>query len=188
MAEAAFRVRIHGREGQGATTAARLLAAAAVLDGRHAQALGCFVRERSGAPVEAYCRIGGDGAFLSRPDAEADAVIVQDATLVHRPAVLRDLSPVAYVLVNARTLEHLGIRELVRELQDGHVVAVAATTHPHPNAALLGALLGITRAVTLDSLHAAIRERYPPEVASVSVDAATRAYLDMSTRPIGRAV
>ncbi|MFJ2238065.1 2-oxoacid:acceptor oxidoreductase family protein [Streptomyces sp. NPDC087859] len=52
-----FQVRIHGRGGQGAVTAAELLSVAAFLGGRHAQAFPSFGSERSGAPVMAFCRI-----------------------------------------------------------------------------------------------------------------------------------
>jgi pyruvate ferredoxin oxidoreductase gamma subunit len=176
MSEGPFRVRVHGREGQGTTTAARLLAAAAVRDGMSAEALECFGRERDGAPVEAFCRIGGGRPVSSPPDVEADAVIVQDATLVRHAHVLRSLSPEAYVLVNARTVEHLGLGGLIRGLPDGHVVAVEATSHRFPNAALLGALVGITGAVTLESLNAAMRERFHDLAAGPSVVAATQAY------------
>ena len=46
-----FQVRIHGRGGQGAVTAAELLSVAAFLEGKHAQAFPSFGPERSGAPV-----------------------------------------------------------------------------------------------------------------------------------------
>jgi pyruvate ferredoxin oxidoreductase gamma subunit len=52
-----FQVRFHGRGGQGVVTAAELLAAAAFLEGRHAQAFPSFGSERMGAPVMSFCRI-----------------------------------------------------------------------------------------------------------------------------------
>jgi pyruvate ferredoxin oxidoreductase gamma subunit len=176
MTGRAFRVRIHGREGQGASTAARLLAAAAAREGVPAQALSSVCRERSGAPVEAFCRIGDGGVDSGRPDTAADALIVQDRALVHRPHVLHDLSPEAYVLVNGSAVEHLGLGGLIRELPPGHVLAVAATDHHFPNAALLGALVGVTRVVALDSLTAAMRDRLRGDAAERSVRAATDAY------------
>ena len=50
-------LRFHGRGGQGAVTAANILASAAVLEGLYAQAFPYFGAERRGAPVEAYARI-----------------------------------------------------------------------------------------------------------------------------------
>ena len=47
-----FQVRIHGRGGQGVVSAAELLAVAAFLEGRHAQAFPSFGSERTGAVAE----------------------------------------------------------------------------------------------------------------------------------------
>jgi hypothetical protein len=52
-----FQVRFHGRGGQGVVTAAELLAEAAFIQGRHAQAFPSFGSERMGAPVMSFCRI-----------------------------------------------------------------------------------------------------------------------------------
>ena len=52
-----FAVRIQGRGGQGAVTAAELLSVAAFDEGRHAQAFPTFGSERTGAPVVSFCRI-----------------------------------------------------------------------------------------------------------------------------------
>ena len=50
-------IRLHGRGGQGVVTSSELLASAAFLEGRHAQAFPTFGSERTGAPVAAFCRI-----------------------------------------------------------------------------------------------------------------------------------
>ena len=49
-----FSVRIHGRGGQGAVTAAEMLSVAAFREGRHAQAFPTFGSERTGAPVVSF--------------------------------------------------------------------------------------------------------------------------------------
>ena len=51
-------VRIHGRGGQGVVSGAEILAVAAFLEGRHAQAFPSFGSERMGAPVMA-CSLAG---------------------------------------------------------------------------------------------------------------------------------
>jgi pyruvate ferredoxin oxidoreductase gamma subunit len=176
------RVRIHGREGHGAGTATRLLAAAARREGHAASALGSFASERGGAPVEAYCRISGDPLASCRPDDEADVLLVQDAVLMRQPHVLSRLSADAYVLVNAPCLEELGLGELIRRLPEGHVLAVAAADRRYPGAALLGALAGATGAVSLEALTAAMRERLEGDAAERAVRAATDAHAQ-ATRP-----
>ncbi|MEN8196015.1 MAG: 2-oxoacid:acceptor oxidoreductase family protein, partial [Pseudomonadota bacterium] len=47
---------------------------------------------------------------------------------------------------------------------------------PVPNAALLGAFAAITRRVKLESVQAAIREKFPGEVGEKNASAAAKAY------------
>src|ERR1700739_3215038 len=97
-----FQVRIHGRGGQGAVTAAELLSVAAFLEGKHAQAFPSFGPERSGAPVVAFCRIDDRPIRVHEPIVEADAIVVQDATLLHVAPVLDGLEPAGFALLNTR--------------------------------------------------------------------------------------
>ena len=77
--EAMFEVRFHGRGGQGAVTAADLLALAAFEEGRHAQSFPSFGSERMGAPVVAYCRLG------EREIRTREPVVAPDCLDRHRP-------------------------------------------------------------------------------------------------------
>ncbi|MFA7303994.1 MAG: 2-oxoacid:acceptor oxidoreductase family protein, partial [Methanoregula sp.] len=52
-----FEIRIHSRGGQGGVTAARLLAMAALHDGKYATACPFYGAERRGAPVVSFVRI-----------------------------------------------------------------------------------------------------------------------------------
>ena len=79
-----FQVRIHGRGGQGVVSGAEMLSVAAFLEGRYAQAFPSFGSERMGAPVMAFCRIDDKEIRLREPVLEPDALIVQDATLLHQ--------------------------------------------------------------------------------------------------------
>ena len=179
-----FEVRIHGRGGQGVVTAAELLSVAAVLEGRHAQAFPSFGSERMGAPVVAYCRIDEREIRLREPVLEPDALIVQDPTLLHQVDVFSGLARDGYMLINTtRSFEELGIGEFVRSLEPAHRGTVPATElalehvgRPVPNAALLGGFAAITGRITLESVCAAIRERFSGHVAEGNVAAATRAF------------
>ena len=72
---------IHGKGGQGAVKASKLLAFAASLEGKNVQAFPFFGTEREGSPVEAYCRIS-DKKIWSRNDiVDADYAIVLDKNL-----------------------------------------------------------------------------------------------------------
>ena len=99
-------MRFHGRGGQGAVTAADLLALAAFEEGRYAQSFPSFGSERMGAPVVAYCRLGERDIRTREPVVAPDCLIVIDPTLVHQVDLFSGLGPDGYVLVNStRTLQ-----------------------------------------------------------------------------------
>ena len=179
-----FAVRIHGRGGQGAVTAAELLSVAAFDEGRHAQAFPTFGSERTGAPVVAFCRIDDRPIRLREPIADPDALIVQDPTLLHQVNLFGGLRHDGFLLLNtSRSLEELGLDEIVERLTSEHVIAVPATEiarehlgRPLPNIALLGGFAALTAQVSLPAVNHAIRARFPGAVGEGNVRAAAAAY------------
>ncbi len=179
-----FQVRIHGRGGQGVVTAAELLSVAAFAEGRFAQAFPTFGSERTGAPVVAFCRIDDREIRVREPIAEPDAVIVQDPTLLHQVDLFAGLGRGGFLLVNTgRTLAELGLGEFVLRFRPERLLTVPATElarehlgRPLPNAALLGGFAALTDVVSLDSLAAAIRDRFPGAIGDGNAAAAAAAY------------
>jgi pyruvate ferredoxin oxidoreductase gamma subunit len=164
-----FEVRVHGRGGQGVVTAAELLSVAAFDEGRHAQAFPSFGSERTGAPVVSFCRFSDRPIRTREPVAEPDALIVQDPTLLHQVDLFAGLRPDGYLLINSsRDFEGLGLGDLLAGRRSERLLAVPATEiarrhlgRPLPNAALLGGFAALTGRLRLDSVTAAIRERFP---------------------------
>ena len=80
-----LRVRFHGRGGQGAKVASRVLGTAAFIEGCYAQDFPLYGAERRGAPIAAFTRISQEPILergvISRPD----IVIVMDETLLDDP-------------------------------------------------------------------------------------------------------
>ena len=179
-----FAVRIHGRGGQGAVTAAELLSMAAFDEGRHAQAFPTFGSERTGAPVVAFCRIDDRPIRLREPVVDPDAVVIQDPTLLHQGGLFSDLGPDGFLIVNtSKSWADLGLVDLIRRLPAGQTVAVPATEiarrylgRPLPNAALLGAFAALTAQVSLRAICDAINERFEGAPGSGNVAAATAAH------------
>ena len=186
-----FQVRVHGRGGQGVVTAAELLSVAAFAEGRHAQAFPSFGSERTGAPVVSFCRISDSPLRTREPVARPDALIVQDATLVHQVDLFAGLAPSGYLLVNSsQDLSELGLADLLAVLDPGRARAVPATElalrhvgRPVPNAALLGAFAGLTGVVSLASVRGALTERFPGRVGADNAAAAAEAYLLVHPSP-----
>lgn len=96
-------VRFHGRGGQGAKTASRILGTAAYLEGFVAQDSPIYGAERRGAPVVAFTRVG-TGAIRERGMIFSPAlVVVADDTLLDDPSarVLEGVREATALFVNS---------------------------------------------------------------------------------------
>jgi pyruvate ferredoxin oxidoreductase gamma subunit len=96
-----FRVRFHGRGGQGIKTAARVLGSAFFAEGFEAQDAPLYGAERRGAPIHATVRAARTPIFERGPARRPDLVAVADETLfaVASAAVLAGVTPAAVMLV-----------------------------------------------------------------------------------------
>jgi pyruvate ferredoxin oxidoreductase gamma subunit len=179
-----IQVRIHGRGGQGCVTGAEMLSIAAFLEGKHAQAFPSFGSERTGAPVVAFCRIADREIRLREPIMQPDGLIIQDPTLLHQVDVFSGLVPDGYVLINSKkSFDELGIGERFDDWHHSHLCTVPATEiamehigRPLPNAILLAGFAAMSRAVSLASVHAAIRDKFSGKVAAANIAAASAAF------------
>jgi len=179
-----FELRIHGRGGQGVVTAAEMMSVAAFAEGRHAQAFPSFGSERTGAPVVAFCRIADREIRLREPIMRPDAIIIQDPTLLHQVDVFAGLKTDGYVLLNThRSFEALGLGELADGRPAERLCTLAATEiglkhigRPIPNVPLIAGFAALSGLIRLESVIAAIREKFSGKVADGNVAAATEAY------------
>jgi pyruvate ferredoxin oxidoreductase gamma subunit len=179
-----FQVRIHGRGGQGVVTAAELLSVAAFMDGRHAQAFPSFGSERTGAPVVSFCRLDDREIRVREPISEPDTLIIQDPTLLHQVDVFSGLQPDGYILINSgRSFADLGLNDLLERFRSERLLTAPATEiarehlgRPIPNAALIGGFAALTGMISLDSVAAAIGERFPGKLGALNTAAARAAF------------
>jgi 2-oxoacid:acceptor oxidoreductase gamma subunit (pyruvate/2-ketoisovalerate family) len=95
-------IRIHGRGGQGGVTLAKLIASTRFLQGDSVQAFGLYAAERSGAPIQAFCRYSGEPITNRNLIYEPDHVVVLDPTLISR-AIVDGLKPGGWILLNSAT-------------------------------------------------------------------------------------
>ena len=185
-----FQVRIHGRGGQGVVTAAELLSVAAFREGRHAQAFPSFGSERTGAPVVAFCRIDERPIRLREPILAPDAILIQDPTLLHQVDVFAGLADDGYILINtSRGFDELGLGEFVAARPPERLCTLPATElalrhvgRPVPNAALLAGFAAITGRISLESVVAAISDKFPEAIARANVAAAREAHAHVTGR------
>ncbi len=179
-----FQIRIHGRGGQGVVTAAELLSVAAFLENEYAQAFPSFGSERMGAPVVAFCRLDESPIRSRDPVTNPDALIIQDPTLLHQLDLFNGLAPDGYVLLNSsRSLDQLGLADFIHRYPGVHAHTVPATEfalehvkRPLPNAALLGGFAALSGRLKLESVTAAIAQKFPHAIAQANIAAAQAAY------------
>lgn len=93
-------IRWHGRGGQGAKTAALLLADVAFSIGKHVQGFPEYGPERMGAPITAYDRISDSGIRVHSNIYHPDFVAVVDDTLLHSVDVTKGLKKDGAILLN----------------------------------------------------------------------------------------
>lgn len=177
-------IRIHGRGGQGVVTAADLIAMAAFDEGHHAQAFPSFGSERTGAPVVSFCRITDHEIRTREPVLEPDLIVVQDPTLLPIMDVFAGLKSDGYALINSgKSLQELGLEHLLEGRPAGRIVTMNASEiakkhlgRPLPNAVLLGGAAALTGLLHIDSVTAAIKDRFKGKIGDGNAAAATEAY------------
>jgi 2-oxoacid:acceptor oxidoreductase gamma subunit (pyruvate/2-ketoisovalerate family) len=160
-------VRIHGRGGQGAVIASKVLADAVFREGRYVQSFPSFGVERRGAPVAAFTRIDETPVRLRCQIYNPDHVMVLDPSLMQVVDVTAGLKPGGWVLINSE--QPPKAFKLPTEFRvatvDANAIAVkyrlGSRTAPIVNTAILGAFAHITGIVSLDAVSKAVREAVP---------------------------
>lgn len=161
-------LRIHGRGGQGAVIASKLLASALFREGKDVQSFPAFGVERRGAPVTAFLRFDDLPIRLRCEITEPDDLIVLDPTLIEAVDVSAGLKAGGTILVNSDRAPE-SYTELARRYRVATVDAAAiarrhglgSKTQPIVNTAILGAFAAGTGIVELDSVCTAIGEEVP---------------------------
>lgn len=101
-------IRWHGRGGQGAKTAALLLAEVAFKTGKNAQGFPEYGPERMGAPITAYDRISDKPIRVHSNIYDPQFVVVVDETLLEIVDVTNGLREDGAILINTeRSKEEL---------------------------------------------------------------------------------
>ena len=98
-----WRIRIHGRGGQGIKTASQILGSAGFYSGFQAQDFPLYGAERRGAPVIAFPRISEDIILERGPISSPDIILIGDETLLNDPqsAPLCGAEPTTLIFVNS---------------------------------------------------------------------------------------
>lgn len=95
-----YEIRIHSRGGQGGVTAARMMAAAAVKDGKYATAAPFYGAERRGAPIVSFVRIDETPVRLYSQITKPDMIVILDPTVMDSVDVLSGLKKGGSIFIN----------------------------------------------------------------------------------------
>ena len=181
-----FEVRWHARGGQGAVTASRFLAAAALRENKHFQGFPEFGTEREGAPIQAFNRISPDRIYWHENVTRPDAVVVLDPTLLKAVDVAAGIKEGGALVVNspeepAAIREQAGAGQGVRVYTlDATKIATECIGRPITNTAMVGALVKVTGLVDYANVRAELESmfsgRFRQSVVQGNLMALDRAY------------
>jgi len=173
-----YEIRWHGRGGQGAITAAKILAQAAYLEGyQGVTAAPSFGAERRGAPVSASTRIFSQTVMLVSQVEEPDVVVVLDHTLLKYKEVTSGLVKGGWLIVNSwrhpkeLTLGddfNIATADATRVCSSLGLIVAGLTV---VNTAILGAFVRATEVVGMASIEKAIRERFAKKEVDINLAA-----------------
>lgn len=158
-------IRWHGRGGQGAKTAALLLADVAFKTGKHVQGFPEYGPERMGAPITAYNRISSDVIRVHSNIYDPDYVAVVDETLLHTVDVTAGLKKEGAIIVNTAKSKE----EIMPQLNgyEGRVVTIDARTISEealgkyfPNSPMLAAVVATTGVMSKETFLQEMRASY----------------------------
>jgi pyruvate ferredoxin oxidoreductase gamma subunit len=159
-----YRIRFHGRGGQGMKTASRILGSAFFLEGYEVQDAPRYGAERRGAPLFAFVRASRQTINERGVINDPDLVIVADDTLVPVPAagVLQGIRDESVILINSHdgqdTWRHrLNIASPVVTLPASEDVEDRAEL-PYVGATCAGAAAGLVDVISRNALAEAIQK------------------------------
>jgi len=178
-----YEIRWHGRGGQGAVTAAKIVAQAAHFKGYQGIAAApSFGAERRGVPVSALTRVSTEKIAVVSQVEKPDAVVVLDQSLLKYQEVISGLVSGGWLVVNS----WLHPKEL--NIKGDFNVATADATRvcrelglmvgglPMVNTAMLGALACATQIVDLTNIKKVIRERFSNSTVDINLTAIEKTY------------
>lgn len=164
-------IRWHGRGGQGAKTAALLLADAAFNTGKYIQGFPEYGPERMGAPITAYNRISDERITIHSNIYEPDYVVVVDETLIGAIDVASGLKENGAIIVNTdKKPEELrnkmkGFKGKICTI-NARKISEETIGKNFPNTPMLGAVVKVSRMMPEDKFLEYMKESFAHKFAT----------------------
>ena len=158
-------IRWHGRGGQGAKTAALLLADVAFKTGKYVQGFPEYGPERMGAPITAYNRISDHPIRVHSNIYTPELVVVVDETLLHTVDVTAGLKEDGAIIVNTpKSVEE--IKPLLKGFNgdvytvNARKISVDALGKYFPNSPMLAAVVAVSKVMDKETFISDMRASY----------------------------
>ncbi len=158
-------IRWHGRGGQGAKTAALLLADVAFKAGKYVQGFPEYGPERMGAPITAYNRISDAPITVHSNIYEPDYVVVVDETLLESIDVTKGLSRDGAIIINT-TRSEAEVKPLLNGYEggvftvDARAISIKALGKNYPNSPMLAAAVAVSKVMDRDEFLNEMRSSF----------------------------
>lgn len=150
-----YEIRFHGRGGQGAVLASKILAKGLVEEGKSVKAIPSFGFERRGAPVAAFLRFDDKVIRQTTNIYHPDCIICLDPTLPRAVDIFSGMNPNGiWLQATKKSFDQLQVPKTVSKvgLCDAFGIALKLFGQPITNSIMLGAFAKTTGLVSLDSL------------------------------------
>jgi len=186
--EKLIEVRWHGRGGQGAVTASKLLATSALAEDKYIQAFPEYGPERMGAPIQSFTRISKNPIKIHCHVANPSIVVVLDPTLLGGVDVTEGLIEEGVLIINTEKSpdeirKKLNLKGRKVYTVDASKIAQETIGKPLPNTPLIGALIKATGLLTLNNVLADIEDKFKGKFSSKivegNINAIKRAYQEV---------
>ena len=183
-------IRWHGRGGQGAVTASKLLATAALAEDKYFQAFPEYGPERMGAPIQSYTRISDTPIKIHCHVLNPDMVAVLDSTLIDSINITQGLMDNGIIVVNTdespeKIREKLHLKGKKVFTVDASKIASEELGRPMPNTPMIGALIKATGLLKLDNVIDDIKSnfagKFSEKIIAGNVKAIKRAYQEVKS-------
>lgn len=184
-------IRWHARAGQGAVTAAKVVAETALSADQYMQAMPEYGPERMGAPIKAFTRISDQPIDIHCNIENPNVVIVLDDTLLDVVDVAEGITPDGVLILNTCTpadqvKKALGLPDSIKvACVDASGIALDTIKRDIPNTPIVGAFMkaapGIIDLDTFKKLLAKnLGKKFGQEMIDANHAAVDRAYKEVT--------
>lgn len=178
-------VRWVGRGGQGAVTAAKMLAESAIAEGKFIQAFPEFGPERMGAPVRSFTRISEKPISVHCQITEPDISVLLDPTLIGVVDITEGVGKNGIIIVNTKDTprelrEKLGLKDRKLYTVDASGISTEKLGRNMPNTSMVAAVAKVSGILSIDSIIRSFQSEYSQkfkdEIVKANIDAMRIAY------------